>query len=491
MGCLKVSAGLNAGNTFSFDLTYISHGTGSSEEFAPVIYTSNNTQFFNEDGTLNANWACNCAGVGNEWETNTINWNVSPQAEGDNWIWIYAPESSGLILNICQVDLGEIEYGIIEPIHICEGESVTIGEDFGQGTSYSWTNGSNESEIDVSASNVYFVEASNNCNSAVGSYSVVVNDEPQLLPPLEEVLLCAEDTMQITSIGLNVENMWPDGSTDSTWTITEEGIFEIFLEDDCAAQNIVLTVDYDTIPYVELGPDIALCEGQTTTLDATAIGWSDVVYEWSTGITEPLQEVLHQNTYTVTLTNDCGSYSDSIFVEYSLLPDSVLPDGEIFLCTGLDYLFDVSAIDAASITWSDGTDGQTLLTEYTGTYWVEILDDDYCWVIQDTAWVVDGNCECPLYLPNAFTPDYDGLNDTFIPIFECLPYDFKMEIFDRWGVTVYRTQDAFQGWNGLVDGVHIPQSTYHWRIWYRESYDGIPIEKFGSVTVIGHPYGER
>jgi gliding motility-associated-like protein len=140
--------------------------------------------------------------------------------------------------------------------------------------------------------------------------------------------------------------------------------------------------------------------------------------------------------------------------------------------------------------WSDGTTEPTMSVEYYGTYWVEVLDDDYCFLKRDTVLVVEGHCECPIYIPNAFTPDDDGLNDHFNIVFECEPYDFTFEVFDRWGNTIFRSHWSHypdEGWDGKIFRDLAPDGLYHWRVWYRESFHGIPTEEFGNLTLLGGP----
>ncbi|MCR5646386.1 MAG: gliding motility-associated C-terminal domain-containing protein [Bacteroidales bacterium] len=68
----------------------------------------------------------------------------------------------------------------------------------------------------------------------------------------------------------------------------------------------------------------------------------------------------------------------------------------------------------------------------------------------------------PVYeLPNVFTPNDDGINDVFVPrdITPELITNVKMHIFNRWGRTVYDTDDIFINWNGRVGGSGQPCST--------------------------------
>ena len=72
---------------------------------------------------------------------------------------------------------------------------------------------------------------------------------------------------------------------------------------------------------------------------------------------------------------------------------------------------------------------------------------------------------CPIYeLPNAFTPNGDGINDVFVPIHVSLASidHVKMHIFNRWGRTVFDTSDPYINWDGRAAGTKLdcPTGTY-------------------------------
>ena len=70
--------------------------------------------------------------------------------------------------------------------------------------------------------------------------------------------------------------------------------------------------------------------------------------------------------------------------------------------------------------------------------------------------------DVPVYeLPNVFTPNADGINDVFVPrnITPDLITHVKMHVFNRWGRTVYDTEDIYINWNGRVGGSGQPCST--------------------------------
>jgi len=60
-----------------------------------------------------------------------------------------------------------------------------------------------------------------------------------------------------------------------------------------------------------------------------------------------------------------------------------------------------------------------------------------------------------IFIPNTFTPDGDGLNETFVPIVSFAePQDYELTIVNRWGTIVWRTTDINEGWNGIVEGTN-------------------------------------
>ena len=88
-------------------------------------------------------------------------------------------------------------------------------------------------------------------------------------------------------------------------------------------------------------------------------------------------------------------------------------------------------------------------------------------------------CKCDLTFPNAFTPDNDGLNDTFGPIVACdqTILNYQLFIFDRWGETVFDTYDHLKKWDGTLNGYPIPRDVFVYAVYYE-------IENGGELEVI-------
>jgi gliding motility-associated-like protein len=75
-------------------------------------------------------------------------------------------------------------------------------------------------------------------------------------------------------------------------------------------------------------------------------------------------------------------------------------------------------------------------------------------------------CGFDLVMPTAFSPNQDGKNDTYKPVYTGLPSTFEMRIFNRWGEKVFETDDITKGWDGKFKGTTQPMETYVWTVSY-------------------------
>ena len=74
--------------------------------------------------------------------------------------------------------------------------------------------------------------------------------------------------------------------------------------------------------------------------------------------------------------------------------------------------------------------------------------------------------ESQVFTPNAFTPNGDGINDIFKPIYNKNVIDPTLKVFDRWGKSVFSTRDASYGWDGTYNGSIMPVGVYIWTMEY-------------------------
>ncbi|MBK7681910.1 MAG: gliding motility-associated C-terminal domain-containing protein [Bacteroidetes bacterium] len=86
------------------------------------------------------------------------------------------------------------------------------------------------------------------------------------------------------------------------------------------------------------------------------------------------------------------------------------------------------------------------------------------------------------YIPNTFTPNGDGMNDTFGIAGEGVQ-DFKMQIFNRWGQMIYESANANDRWDGTFQGVKVAMGTYIYKV-SAAGPTGQRQNKEGNVNVI-------
>ncbi|MFN7115615.1 MAG: gliding motility-associated C-terminal domain-containing protein [Saprospiraceae bacterium] len=121
---------------------------------------------------------------------------------------------------------------------------------------------------------------------------------------------------------------------------------------------------------------------------------------------------------------------------------------------------------------------EILQKSYVETLQLSIRDTNEC----ITNYTIHVNYTCDPFIPNAFSPNNDGVNDVF-QIFSTCPYnDYNMIIFDRWGSKIFQSTDSTAGWDGLVNGVAAQQGAYVYFISVQEN--GKEKTFSGTITLI-------
>ena len=87
-----------------------------------------------------------------------------------------------------------------------------------------------------------------------------------------------------------------------------------------------------------------------------------------------------------------------------------------------------------------------------------------------------------IFVPNAFTPNGDGINDIFQPKGYGIT-KYELDIFDRWGEKIFQTNQFEHGWDGTIKGISIKNDIYTWRIKLTNVF-GKSHELTGHVTLI-------
>ncbi len=89
-----------------------------------------------------------------------------------------------------------------------------------------------------------------------------------------------------------------------------------------------------------------------------------------------------------------------------------------------------------------------------------------------TTAVIPASPETNWFFPTAFTPNNDGVNDSFGPVGMLPVVMFRLVIFDRWGIAIFDTTDSVTGWDGrTINGALAPPGPYPYRADWQENAD--------------------
>src|SRR5690606_35008615 len=101
-----------------------------------------------------------------------------------------------------------------------------------------------------------------------------------------------------------------------------------------------------------------------------------------------------------------------------------------------------------NLKWQDGSTQPSLLISQPGNYILHASNT--CGTTADTIMISKGQCD--VRVPNAFTPNGDGINNTFRALGVDDVVQFKLTVYNRYGQVVFQTTDKYSGWNGRFRG---------------------------------------
>jgi gliding motility-associated-like protein len=277
-------------------------------------------------------------------------------------------------------------------------------------------------------------------------------------------------TIVDTLYGLNNDSVvvrWDYERRDHSITVTE------FTEFGCYGIPMGGNINVSA-PVVGIGDDLAVCEDTTITIEPTVDYHLDVTYLWSDGSTG--------NTYTdneegyvwvkVTGTDQCYDY-DSVYLTVNPLPIVFLGNDTV-LCGTQTMILDPGFY--SSYEWSTGDISHQIEIDGRRTepelFWVNVVDENGCRGRDTMMLEVCDASILFLNMPNTITPGDESHNNTWhIPNIELFP-DANLEIFDRWGRLVFKTNDiANNEWNGeSMSGVELPMDAYYFVLDLRVSH---------------------
>ena len=273
-----------------------------------------------------------------------------------------------------------------------------------------------------------------------------------------------------------------------TLTVNTTGTYSVNVANICNELYDEIFIEFVSpkVVDVDLGPDVELCPGELYQLDAT---WENgIKYIWQDDFLGANYTVSETNLYEVMITGACGEMGTaSIEVIYDETQLSLNIGVNTLLCEEKNDILALDATDlnAETYEWQDGSTSPLFTVTEEGTYAVTITDE--CNVVTDEILVDYTNCTiCEIFIPNGFSPDFNGFNDEFKPFSNCEIRDYSIKIFNRWGALVFESDNIDNGWNGTFNGRPVTEGVYAYWIEYNVNQMDEDLKKRfgGDVTVI-------
>ncbi|MEM9886070.1 MAG: gliding motility-associated C-terminal domain-containing protein [Bacteroidota bacterium] len=402
---------------------------------------------------------------------------------------------------------------------ICQGESIQLNDISGDGITYTWTsNDPDFTDINNPTPNVMPSTTATYMVTATGGDCPPVTQEVTITVIPRATTLSADATAARVCEGDAVTlSATSDGAGTFTWTgggISEEGqsiqinptenaTYIVSLVSPCANLTAEVSVLVDNLPILDLIDDTTLCPGEEVNLanDFTP----EVVYEWTSAEDEnfdrnaanPLVSPTSTATYNVSVSNGlCPEQSDMVIVTVVDIEEiGLVVNAPIGGCLGDEITITAEAEIEGTFVWPTATFNNVRTSSITeiaseDLTEFEVTFSDAFGCTSETRLVTINLLSSETAVPNVFTPNGDGTNDTFRLFYanaEAIQFEM-LQVFDRWGNKVFETTELEAGWDGTRNGEGnqpLPSDAYAYSIIYTENCgDSNRVELTGKVILL-------
>jgi gliding motility-associated-like protein len=380
---------------------------------------------------------------------------------------------------------------------VCLGESYVLDAQ-NTGLEYLWSTGEFSKEIEVITSGLYTVKVTDafGC-SETGDFDFIVNPLPEVSITLVDNVCYESDLLSIQTMPLGgilygsgvVGTQFNPKSLDLEVDKPTMVYYTYTDANNCTSKDSTLITLRSNPEPVISASELVLCKDEAGVLKTAKSSYA--TYNWfnSTGAslsTSSSYTVIDEEEYFVQVSNSyCVGTSNKISievinvkVEVGVFPEGAIMEGESA------QLFVFNPQTGYGYIWGNNLDNST----QTGTSW-DVSP------LQSTAYTVTaslGECSASssvdvqvnkfLSIPNAFTANGDGVNDTWnIEGIEGYS-DLKIQVFNRWGALVYVRYGDYEVWNGTSkSGDQLPQGTYYYIIELNDNKETI---YRGDISII-------
>jgi len=238
----------------------------------------------------------------------------------------------------------------------------------------------------------------------------------------------------------------------------------------------------ELFPFLTITGDSTICASNFTELKI--IG--DSIVKWAESLNPGIiiaTDSLITVAPTITTTYLAyGALDTASFTVHVVNPPIINLGNDTSLCQGQILTLNATSPNT-TYKWQDNTINATYNVSNPGIYWVKVTNQYNCYN-SDTINITYKDCDTSnIIIPNIFTPNGDGYNDYFV-IKNAEYKNIDLQVFNRWGVIVYKDNNYQNNWEGKYKGNPLTNGVYYYIINAKGKYNDIEKQYHGSLTIL-------
>jgi gliding motility-associated-like protein len=389
---------------------------------------------------------------------------------------------------------------------LCPGDLATL-QSTNNATNYQWLlngtliAGQSNASLTISTPGNYqlITTTSQGCSDTSVVYNIADAGAaaPSISSSIGSFSFCEGESITLSVNGNYSNYQWQlfnsniTGANSSSLIVTQAGTYSLQLTiNGCNTASPPVQVIVNTLPLANIiASSNVFCNGESISLQSENIADT---YQWLfNGSVLPLNQqqinVGEAGTYQLTLTNaqGCTAQSNAVNILESVIqPVSIIYDTTFGFCVGEALTLTASPIGYATYQWYLNSvpvsTQNTINASASGIYNLVVTNSDDC-STETSVNLLFNDCGS-IYLPNAFSPNGDGINDMFRPLGNDIA-SFEMWIYNRFGEMIFYTNNKNIGWDGTYNLVNAPVGVY---VYHFKAFDISGKELFHNGTNKGN-----
>ena len=417
--------------------------------------------------------------IGNFKDANNTPIHIINQGNGNGLISYFIDDVSVTLFNLKSPKLGN-------DTTVCQNTlpmllTAPLGYD-----SITWSTGATTQTINVLQAGTYWVKCtSNGCGSLTDTINIkTTNTLPTTA--LKDTTFCKNQGAIILNSPTGFASyLWSTGVNTQSISINQSGNYHVTANYACGVFKDTVNVTVINNPMPPIAKDTAFCQNEVNpriVVSGQNIQWyenaNDIIAATAPALTSELAQVY---TFYLTQTiNNCESNKDTVTVTIYPIPEIALAS-DTLVCEKKLARIGVPYNTLYFYLWNTHQTTSYIVADTSGLYTLQVKNN--CGELYKSIQVTYENCDKCLFIPNAFTPNNDGLNDEFEVKTVCPIEFYSLKIYNRCGQKIAEYDSPQAKWSGEKNNITQQQDVYVYVV--DVTYTNYITEHFvGHVTLL-------